>query len=508
MVKKNKKAMAQGPAKSPAANQASSHHPTAAPLRPLVLALGLLGLFVALALVRLPFISRPLVGEETHFAFLAVDNGHDKIDPHWIAQSASKETSDPTHDFLYLARVKGQVVWGPAEHPVPSYLLITKLLRRWTEGSQFDSMNFDERSRTARVRFFACFLAALALLLATAWSALRGSDRHTALLAGGVIAFALTAPLMVGASVQPQMDGSIGLMWVGAAALCLHAAPRRRAAPVVAALAVVAGFASCLGKNEWAMAMFGAAAAGLALHFLLRRFAPDPDAPRPGSVLALFLGIMGGVVLGSLASCLIDPWNYLHGLDVMRRTQAASFAKWAETFQARLPWIWPDFVLLAAALAAAAAGLRRLALRQAGHLALLIWSLALLAGFLISSWPGDNFPRYFCTSIFGLTAFLVVFLPRLGLPSAVKIGALALLVVGIAINLIGLAENLQGRTALGSLPGKSLDAHVNMLARTQAQVNAAGQPIVTDLNFGYYFPTMDFIANIVPPEQAAELLRK
>lgn len=495
--------------KAAAAKTAPEQAPGAGrPLAPRALLLGLLTLLVLIVAARLPFISRPLVGEEGQFAFLAVNNGHDRINPNWVSESPSTDAPDPTHDFLFLARIRGKIHWGPAEHPVPSYLVISKMMRSLSDGTKFDSMSLEQKSRAARLRFFGCFCIALTLLAAIAWDALRGADPWTALLAGGVIAYGLTTPLMVGGSVQPQMDGSIGVMWVAMAAFCLHFALRRAGSALAIVLAAAAGFCSCMGKNEWALAMLGAALAGMACYLVAGRVAPDRDAPPRRAGLTIFLGIVGGVLLGSLTSYVIDPWNYLRGLDVMFRTQKLTLAIWAQTFKSRLPWIWPDFVLLWTAVAAAALGWRRLVARQMSHVVILLWSLALFAGFIISSWPGDNFPRYFCTSIFGFVCFLTVILPRLRLSAALRRGALVLLLLGLACNAFELAANCKNNLSLGSIPSRELGAHVARMLRLKDKLVNYSLPCQTDLNFAYYFPSLDIISNTVSPDEASKMVQE
>lgn len=486
--------------------QPVKQRPIVAP--PIAIALGLLGLFVLLLLARVPFLSNPLIGEESYFAFLAINNGVDRIHPNLISHAPDGDHPDPTHEFLFYSRINGKIRMGAAEHPVPPYLFITRVMRSFSDGAHFNVLSFDQKSRIARLRFFYCFGFAMLLMFIVAWDALRGADAWTATLVGAVIAFGLSAPLMVGGSIQPQMDGSIGVICIAATSTCLYYSGRRMAISWSVALAALAGLIAGLGKNEWAMAMMGAGLAGLAGTLLVRHLTHDAQPPPMQAVVVFFCAVIAGVAAGSIISYAADSWNYLHGLDVLQRTQRATFAKWMVTFSRRWEWIWPTTVLVAGAFAIALSGWRRLMLCEFNQAVILIWSLALFTGFAISSWPGDNFPRYFCTSTFGLLFFLAIFLPRLKIPRLVKALATIALLAGLAVHINKLERFDADKIALGSEPGTSLPARAANLEWTRQEIVATKQLRITDISFGYYYPALDFITNAVPEDQARNMMKE
>lgn len=479
---------------SPSATGALRREPSTPPavrsVRALHLLLGLLALLVFVGIARVPFLSNNLVGEETYFGVLTVNNGSDNID-------------DAHHNFLFQARFGGQMYYGAPSHPIPPYLFITKVLRPFSDGANFDTLSYAAKSRMVRLRYFACFLVALALMLAVAYDALKGSDRLTVGLSLGLIGFTLTTPIMVGGSIQPQLDGSLGVMLIAVAAFAIYFSMRRR---TLIPAALFGGFIAAMGKNEWALTLLAATAAVMAASWFFRRRAGAAEAIPMRRVAVLGGCVIAGVVAGSLTSYAIDSWNFLHGLMLMVDFQKKSSSRWLEQFVARLPFNWPVYPLALASVLVALVGLKKLLSHSVHHAVLLLWGLGLFAGFFISSWAGDGFPRYFCTPIFCLLFFLAAFLPRAPLAPGAKIAGILLLVLGLAFNIISLNAFSVERRALGSSPTTTMDNHSLMLDSSLAKVKARPGALVTvNTDFAFYYPKCDFIANSTPEDRAAEL---
>src|SRR5271169_3930536 len=72
-------------------------------------------------------------------------------------------------------------------------------------------------SLAARLPFFLLFLGGIAGLIVLLVLAFRSTQRWRFATAAGLVTYALTTPLAVGASIQPQVDGSVGVLLLGIA---------------------------------------------------------------------------------------------------------------------------------------------------------------------------------------------------------------------------------------------------------------------------------------------------
>lgn len=280
----------------------------------------------ATAALRAPFLDLPLSGEEGIFAMLAVDNGR---------------PAPAAREAIAVARSGGRDTWEAPQHPLPPYVLLIHAVRPLLAHADFSALPLEQKSRLARWPFFALSIAAWLGWLALAWKS-AGGDAPAWKLALAAFLFVNSAPLVVGASIQPQLDGSFGVLAVCASALCLAFSSRS------AALYAGAGFAAALGKNEWAIAF----AAACALAWLAGRFSKSaPDGQKEGNASAsrAIAWALAGLAAGTLLSIGMDWANYRDGFLLMFKFGMGTPQPWSTTFAMRLPWIWPLFPMLALA---------------------------------------------------------------------------------------------------------------------------------------------------------------
>jgi hypothetical protein len=425
-----------------------------------------------LALERLPFLDQPLLGEEGLFAYMI---------------SAASPPLEPCTKVLLIGRFHGTDVRGCAEHPVPPYLLLTWIWRPLFGERIGAAASIAAKSGRARLPFVLCFALALSALAYQGSWLFRGGRWRERMLALSLLAFVLSSPLMVGGSLQAQIDGSIGVLLVAAAAAFLHVASGARSAAVRFIAPACAGLLGALGKNEWALSLL---AAGLVAAILAAGSTSRRDSRE---ALLQCAALIGGLLLGTLISCSLDAESYLGGINVMGRIHSAGRGRWLDTFWRRLPWIWPLFPLAAFSAALFIADRRKSGEPAFPEAALLFWGLALSAGYLLSSWNSDGFPRYFCTSLIALLCFTISALSR------ARFGWLGAAVLSVcclagtafhARTVHGIATRGQSAT---SNPGTSLSAAVSRWRELYEKFQRTREAVVADGAFAFYYPDADFV---------------
>lgn len=186
-------------------------------------------LIFALMASRLPFMENVLIGEEgshAHFVLLppSANSATDGLPKLLVGEIAGK----PIHDIIERTIVPHWILENVAVHFAPKV--------------DIHAATDETKSAAARTPFLVLFVIGTAGLVVLA--SLAGFAAST------IVLFTLLTPLAVGGSIQPQVDGSLGVALLGLAATLTIAGDRRR----VPAFHAVAGFLCGLGKHEWAAA--------------------------------------------------------------------------------------------------------------------------------------------------------------------------------------------------------------------------------------------------------------
>jgi hypothetical protein len=433
--------------------------------------------------VRISLLSTPLTGEEGCFAWLAVENGHEKI------EDAEKS--------ILLARLDGKPILSKTNHPIVPYAFLALAVRPLSRLLPFDSLSYDLKSVVGRLPFLCLSSVGLLFLFAAGGWVFRLDRPIELLFPLTLIAFAATSPMLVAGAIQPQVDGSWGVMLVATSAFCLCAAGRSAALRSRFWLAFVAGIIAAMGKNEWAIAFLAAAAAGW---FIAARIGTSLQSHEKHSLLPngpLFAGMISGVLSGSVISLWVAPDCYLGGFDVMRRFSLHPQLAWPEATLLRLPKIWPGLLLLLLSGWILLPNLRPLVRQNASLISLFLWGLFLMAGFLATSWSADD--RYFCPGLFALLCFAVVSLELVNLPRRLSNLLSLACIMGISFNLFALYHPW-GRM-------KSRQRLTPVTHHTQyVDFRNTQKPVFTGTAFGYYYPDADFVSYSLGEEGAKRLL--
>lgn len=160
-------------------------------------------LLVVIAAVRVPFITNILAGEEGDFAALLLN------DP---------PTSALDYDHLprqIAGSVDGRLTLSSFHRTVMPYIILERLGRLFASGYALGRLPPEKITIVARLPFAIVFLLGSAGLIAlTIHAATSASKYRSAAVAAaplGVTFWSLTCPLAVGASIEPQIDGSAGV---------------------------------------------------------------------------------------------------------------------------------------------------------------------------------------------------------------------------------------------------------------------------------------------------------
>lgn len=439
--------------------------------------------FLALGLVasRLPFLSNTLLGEEGMFAVLVVS-----------PTIPSSEVANRLPQEL-IAQIDGRRVYGIFEHPIVPYLIIERGVGMLGRAAHAFEGDFTYRNLVARSCYFFLFgIGVLGLLwLAAAALANTRADGPKFVILVAVV-YLLTTPLLLGASIQPQVDGSVGVMLMGLAAFILSAGQGRS---LDTAAFLVAGVLIGLGRIEWVLAFIPAALAVFA-----GQVASVRQAPR-----YLPLVFIVGLATGSGISYLASPDDYLAGIDLMQRLTAGANGSF-ETARQQWPLLTPVLIAAAAAVAFCPFRARRLLAEASGTLILTLGGIGVIAGFAISNWPGDGFPRYYAPALVVL-AYSVVDLAGRSRWSAIgRLVAALLILVGVWPNAEFARKRLEHEASITSLPGMSLRAARAQMAESANWARDFHAIPLEHSSFSVYYPDLNFVSRDLGVDIAKELL--
>jgi len=453
----------------------------------IALAVALLALVVA---ARLPFIGNILGGEEGYFAALVL-NG--------VPTSALDDRHLPREIAGFI---DGKPILQTFHRTVMPYVIMEIFGRAVAAQGALGRLSAERLTIAARWPFgFMFLLGSLGLIAITVEAATIAGKRTSAaavLAPLAVTVWSLTGPLAVGASIQPQVDGSVGVLLLGTAATLLALGDiRHRGAPW---RFLIAGLLAGLGKHEWALA-FAAAALGTSLLCLI-----DPSGRR--RTTTAFATFLLGVALAVAFSYAISPDDYRAGFNVMTNI----FERTGGELWALQPAQWP-FTVPVIALVLVDGIFMLLVLRPVigtapGLLLAYMAAAAITIGYAVSGWHGDNFPRYFAPP------FVILPLVFAGLwlrfkdviTAPVGWGIVAVAVIGLGANYQFLAASHHGQVALGDLRGEPLAQIEQDYAAAAKLAHDANGVVFTVTTTWIYHQDINFISTGLGRDGAAQYL--
>ncbi len=463
----------------------------ATPSRRIVLKIALATALLALvAAARLPFIGNTLAGEEGYFAALVL-NG--------VPTSALDEKHLPREIAGFI---DGRPILQTFHRTVMPYMILETVGRAVAARNALGRLPPDRLTIAARWPFaFMFFLGSVGLIVLTVQAATSAGKDLTAagvLAPLGVTLWALTSPLAVGASIQPQIDGSVGVLLLGIAAMLLVVGDIAQRTARWRFLA--AGLLAGLGKHEWALA-FAAAAVGALLVCLI-------DASGRRRTTAAFAVFLIGVALAVALSYAASPDDYRAGFGVMANIFSMTGGELWALQPAQWPFIVPVLVLALVDAIFIAVVLRSLVRTAPGLLLAYLGAAAIVVGYAASGWRGDNFPRYFTPPLVILALVFVALWLRFRnaiAPAAgwtIVAGALA----GLGANYEFLAASHDSQVSLGDLRGAPLAKIEQDYAAAAKLAHDTNGVVFTVTTTWIYHQGINFISAGLGKAGAAEYL--
>jgi hypothetical protein len=434
-------------------------------------------LLVLTAAARLPFIADVLTGEEGEFAALVLN------DPPTSAL-------DPDHLPREIAgSIDGKLILSSFHRTVMPYIVLERLGRLFAPRHALGHLPAEKLTIAARLPFSLIFLLGSAGLIALTIQAATSTCKYpsVALMLAPltVTLWSLTSPLAVGASIEPQVDGSAGVLLLGTSAtlLALGNIKSQPARWRFLAAGVLAG----LGKHEWALA-FGAAALGAAVVSLWLM----PARRDAGLAFAAFII---GLALAVALSYAISPADYRQGFAVM----AAFYAKtgwhlWALQ-KPQWPLTLPVVALILVDGAFLAIMLRPVLSEAPGLLLAYLGATAIAVGYAISGWTGDNFPRYFAPPLVMLPIVFVAlwrrFKDRIGPAAGWSVVAASLF--GLFASSAYLADSYSNKVSIAEFRGTPLAKSERDIATAAELARNTDGIVLTQTTTWIYHQNIDFL---------------
>lgn len=451
----------------------------------IILGLVVLGLTT---LTRLPFLQNILVGEEGSFAYLVVGK------------------SPVVHglDALLVGRIDGVDRLIFPEHNILMYHFIDTVGR--FAGSAFALCDDGSQSCTtmqARLPFLLLFLSALAIGIVglRRWFI---HDRPLLLATQFLLLiYIASCPLLVGGSIQPQIDGSLGVLILNmSAAFLLSAGPQSKRPSLH--LLFLSGFVTAAGKEEWALCLLGTLAVFLLLAGLVTFKIDKGRYDNIREAIRFIAPVSAGVLLGQGLVYLYAPDAYLAGLSVMHRVNAMGLSV---TGQLARTWnlSYPVFLMCTVVLIVIALRLLHYCVHRPGVVIIAGWAASIILGYTYSGFSGDGLQRYYCPAGILATTVLICLLQDLREHRfAVAVLTVSLL-GGICLNVASLYSSYERGVSIASSPGLPLERVRRHYARLADEYR--GDPILDWSPIGVYYPRLDWVAADLGAEGALRFVK-
>lgn len=453
----------------------------------LALAAALLAFVVA---ARLPFMNDILAGEEGYFAAL-------------VLNSVPTSSLDDRHLPREIAGfIDGKPILQTFHRTVMPYVVMEILGRAVAARNALGRLPPERLTIAARWPFaFMFLLGSLGLIGFTVEAATIAGTRvsaATALAPLGVTAWSLTSPLAVSASIQPQLDGSVGVLLLGSAATLLALGDIKH--PAARGRFLMAGLLAGLGKHEWALA-FAAAALGTLLICVI-----EPSSRRRNGVAFAFFLI--GLALAVALSYAVSPDDYRAGFNLMENIFHRTGGELWALQPAQWPFTVPVVVLALIDGIFVLAVVRPLVRTAPGLLLAYTAAVAITIGYAASGWHGDNFPRYFSPPLVILPLVFTALWWRFEdvIPTAARWSLVAAAVIGLWANYEFLAAGHKSQVALGDLRGEPLAQIEQGYAAAAKLGHDTNGVVFTVTTTWIYHQDINFISAGLGKDRAAEYI--
>ena len=462
-------------------------------------------------LLRVPFVSNLIMGEEGSHAYLVV--GAKPVINSTAPQIVWEASDAFPNSYAYanlIARFDGKDVLGFMARNLMAYEFLDKGARRINQLLPVcPDTSVRCLSISSRLPFLVLFELGLLIGLIAVSRSFAFERPRTLALQVLAIAYLVSAPLIVGASIQPQIDGALGVLIVlSSAAMLLTADSSSSKGRLVAGFA--AGVVGALVKNEWAISLSAATifVTLVSLMAFIRTAAPERDPGGMRRALGFCLSVLLGIGVCQLLLFAYEPQAFLAGLSMIRQVAGDSRQSMVETLRHNWPLIYP--VVAACVVLAGALSMRplRYCVEKPSLAIVSTWALAIVAGYVLSGNLGDGFPRYYTPPAMLAALALTLLIPSLDVRRIVWLGSAAILTIGVLANLTDVVQSYRHRLSISAGRGQSLDATQRRYERDAQVARSQGATVMEGSAIGIYFHDIDWITSEAGLEGSIDMMRR
>lgn len=454
---------------------------------------------IATIAIRVPFLSQPLLGEEGTHAMLLNSNANNVL-------FDSNDDVNLANCYLIVARLNGNNYVMPPQRNLSSYCFIKQAGSALFPQSLYLNGSFDQKSRLARLSFFSiAFIGIFTFTIAIYLVSLKASLNLA--IASYLLVFCTTSSaFFIGATIQPQIDGSLGVALAGISFLIFYLLTQSTFSyPLALPACLAIGVLVASYRNEWSIALLLA----IGISWLLVRVIYAKNS----SVRYLKYerqSIYGALIFGVFVGWLINAWLYpadsIQGFIFMKKIVGNSYG-YTQYWQAFGHYLLPIALIYFLGTLVAIYRRNELVKEDFTLMVCWFWGAIMAIGYFSAKWIGDGFPRYYAGPLLLGVGCLIVQLPHLKVfrqnwCQLICILLLSFIAISQVINILD-----QSRLNISiTVPADSSIEKKKIILDAGQSSSDAVSIVVGHSSLGYYYPKIDFISRDIAPADAQKIL--
>jgi hypothetical protein len=468
--------------------------------------------FITIITIRIPFLGKVLSGEEGSHAALIVK----KIDGTEIILG----TPGPEHTNSCLplvGHIDGKDILANPSRNIMPYCILNKVIQPVAEPIWEKLDNFRDKTIFARSIFLGIasigFISCLALCLLVSFK-LNGI---AILIPYLLLLYASSTPFLVGASIQPQLDGTIGLALLCTSFLLIYITSQGYIKGNHRfILHLLGGILLSLCKNEWPLAFIVSIFGLLILNYLLRMIGKSYprlsflsfsfETIKSSGIITLSIGLVIGVVV----SIALSPSDYFSGFHLMNSVEKRHYSSLALLKNYREILMPLGGLIITGTIFTIASLYQKNYAQSFLPLIYFIFAINIALGFIWSGWLGDGFPRYYAPPTLLATLYIIVLFPLV--LNKIKNSITVVLVLFLAFLIFGntKALTIYYKNSISiTVPGDTNWIQSDLKRAYTTSNKDPNAVSMTHSSVYFYFPSTNFISRDLGDENNAKtLIRK
>jgi hypothetical protein len=457
--------------------------------------------FFSLIIFRLPFLSFPLVGEEGTMSLLLLDSNSPSFNTTNPLINSEERSKSGKCQLLVAQSEQKYIEASPERNKIP-YIFLCDIIGPTVNTIYPHVESLSGKTILSRLTFLSISIIGFIFIYLAVIEKL-DNKKILPLLALVLIAISLfNSPLFVGGSIQPQLDGSIGL-----AIFCILVWATINDDNLKSKYSGF--FSACLfalGKNEWAYALLVA----LILISIVRICIKKCYSKQLYRISYIdnLIYIYAGLMLAITLSFLYSQDDYLMWFGLAKRITDLSNTKALLTFTTNFLFLYPILIVGTLSVSIFFLNVSSGIYDEKSLFWILVGAIIFLA-YLKSGWQGDGFPRYYIPAGVAFFGALLAGYKQLGVKLSSLISKILapIFLLICFLNVITLFTSFTKYESITSKPGTNLYNFENNI--THIRENSSKNEIYYfDSSIGYYFPEISFISSDLGIPGAEEMLRQ